>query len=287
MEIKQVAKIAGGQDGAIFGSELFRFDHRGNCTVYDIADIERANGGEVEPLSRFVLDRADVLTPHSNAVCFGCERYDPSDRYPLLYTNIYNNYAGKEDPMLGVTCVYRIWREGDRFASALVQLIQIDFCENAELWRASPERHGVRPYGNMTVDPAEPACYAFVMRNEERGTRYFKFHLPSVRDGEYDKALGVRVAVLSEKDILSSVDCPYHRYIQGAAFHRGRIYSTEGFTDDAVNRPAIRIVDPTAGEERYIDIMEMGFTHEPEFIDFYGDTCYYSDLGGNLFSVEF
>ena len=69
MEIKKIGKIGGGQDGAIWGDELFRFDARGNCAVYDLASLAGADAdSELAPLARFTLDRAEEIAPHSNAV---------------------------------------------------------------------------------------------------------------------------------------------------------------------------------------------------------------------------
>ena len=86
---------------------------------------------------------------------------------------------------------------------------------------------------------------------------------------------------------VCNFDCSFCRYIQGATVHEGRIYSTEGFTNNEVYRPAMRIIDLAKKEERYIDIMREGFKEEPEMIDFYRGVCYYSDAYGNLYTVEF
>lgn len=286
MKIQQIAKIKGGQDGAIYGSELFRFDHKGNCAVYDLSELTDGETRELSPIAAFRLDRADLVAPHSNAVCFGCEFYEAGDDYPLLYSNVYNNCKNEEDPMIGVCFVYRIQRTEAGFQSTLVQLIEIVFFEDPILWKASPDRHGVRPYGNFVIDRETRSYYAFVMRNEALGTRYFRFDLPSVRDGIMDVRFGVPKCVLGKADIRDSFDCSYHRYIQGAILHAGKIYSTEGFHEDTVNRPAIRIIDLKQKQETHVDIMDMGFVNEPEFIDFYGDTCLYSDAYGNLYTVE-
>lgn len=40
----------------------------------------------------------------------------------------------------------------------------------------------------------------------------------------------------------------------GAILLNGKIYSTEGFRSDLVNRPAIRIIDIKTKEQKYIDI---------------------------------
>ena len=283
MKIRQVGKIQGAQDGASYGSELFRLDVDGSCAVYALEGM-KDSGDSLAPFATFSLEGA--ITPHSNAVCFGSERYDMADFYPILYTNVYNNYAEAADPMIGVCCAYRLERRGDLFKATLVQKIRIGFCEDPSLWKASLEGHGVRPYGNFLVDGEGGNYYAFVMRNETLGTRYYKLPLPSVHDG-IPGSDGVREVVLQAEDIKEYFDLPYHRYMQGATFHQGKIYSAEGFDRDPVNRPAIRIVDLATQTQQYVDIMALGFEAEPEMIDFWGNTCYYSDAKGTLFQVEF
>lgn len=287
MRIASVAKICAGQDGAIYGKELFRLDAKGRCTVYDLSESSGKDTVELLPLAQFRLDRADEIVPHSNAVCFGSDFYESGDPYPLLYSNVYNNYAKSENKMLGVCLVYRIQRKGNEFKSMLVQYIEIGFCEDARLWKASADGHGVRPYGNFVIDTDKRSLWAFVMRNEALGTRYFRFRVPSVYDGASDLSLGVKKVVLREEDILEMFDGKYHRYMQGATLHKGRIYATEGFRGDQINRPAIRVIDTGDHSEKYFDITELDFWNEPECIAFCGDRCLYSDVSGNLYEIEF
>lgn len=287
MKIKKIAKIVGGQDGAIYGPELFRLNTHGDCCVYDISDLSKDVYEELEPIASFKLDRAGEIVPHSNAVCFGCEFFDENDEYPLLYSNIYNNYAKNDDKMMGVCLVYRIRRIGHEFRSTLVQMIEIGFCEDIELWKAFPDRHGPRPYGNFLVDKDTHSYWAFVMRNETLGTRYFRFDLPSVHSGTQDDRFGVKKVVLDKSDAEEYFDCSYHYYIQGGTVYGGKIYSTEGFRNDMVNRPKIRKIDLFSKQEESFDIMDLGFIDEPEFIDFYNGECLYGDADGNLYCVEF
>lgn len=287
MKIKRISKIIGGQDGAIYGSELFRFNAKGECHVYDLSSISCDCIENLQPSSYFLLDRADTLVPHCNAVCFGCEFYAPDDEFPLLYANVYNNYAKAEDKRIGVCLVYRIQRSAGTFSTTLVQMIEIGFCEDASLWKANSDTHGVRPYGNFVIDTEKKSYWAFVMRNEALGTRYFRFDLPSVHEGEVDHRLNIKRVVLQKEDIREYFDSQYCRYIQGATLHKGKIYSTEGFTNSEGNRPAIRVIDLTAKQETYYDIMGLGFREEAEFISFYNDVCLYSDCSGNLYTVDF
>ncbi len=288
MKIKQIAKISDGQDGAIWKNQLFRFDTCGKCSVYDLLDIEADAAKELAPIGSFVLDKADLIAPHSNAVSWGTEFFDSSDEYPLLYTNVYNNYANDNDKLIGVCCVYRVERTEESFKTTLVQLIEIGFTDDPSLWKAYPDRDGARPYGNFVIDREAGYYYAFVMRNETLGTRYFKFKIPSLCEGEIDRVYGVKRVVLNVEDICDKFDCPYHRFIQGATLHNNNIYSTEGFHGDEINRPAIRVIDLAKKKEKlYLDLLEMNYKCEPEMIDFHDGVCYYSDAEGNLYSIEF
>lgn len=176
MKIKHITTISGGQDGAIWGDYLFRFDSRGNCNVYDISSIPDNPDKELSPLSAFRLDKADVIAPHSNTVMFGNEYYSSDDKYPLLYSNIYNNYANSHNPLKGVCCVYRLKQNGQYFSTTLVQLIEIGFVDS-EYW-SSATMKDVRPYGNFTIDCEKSVYYAFTMHDESKTARYFAFKLP-------------------------------------------------------------------------------------------------------------
>lgn len=287
MEIKQVAKMLRGQDGVIWGNELFRFEPNGECVVYNLLDIDKDKLTELVPFCSFYLDKSDLIAPHSNAVFWGSDYFDPDDEFPLLYSNIYNNYAKREDKLMGVCCVYRLQRDGNSFKTTFVQLIQIGFTEDTSLWKAYPDHHGVRPYGNFVIDRDDKYFYAFVMRNETLGTRYFKFKIPALSDGEFDAVYGVNKVILQPDDICDMFDCPYHRFIQGATSRDGKIYSTEGFASEE-DRPVIRVIDlKKKCQEIYLDLWENGYKVEAEMIDFYGDVCYYSDADGHLYSLEF
>lgn len=281
MKIKTLAKIIGGQDGAIYKNYLFRFSSKGGCTVYDMTALD----GEPEPISEFKLDKIDLIVPHSNSVTFGNEFFAPGDEFPLLYSNVYNNYAKNEDKRVGICCVYRLTREGNAFSTKLVQLIRIGFTDDRALWRSSGEVEDKRPYGNFVVDNDKNLIWAFVMRDGAMQTRYFAFDLPKLADGEIG-ASGVHEVTLTADMIKEYFDAPYHNYVQGAVCREGKIYSVEGFGEKI--HPALRIIDTV--EKRQIlhfDFFDAGYTDEAELIDFYGDRCIYGDHIGDLFELVF
>lgn len=290
MKFAYISKIRDGrQDGAVKGGFLFSFNHRGECTVYETKALQTQKDGEAEIFSSFVLSKPDVLVPHSNSVSFGNEYYDDKDEFPLLYTNIYNNYAKADDPLKGVCLVYRLQRTDRAFTSTLVQIIEIGFVEDEALWKSAGELPDTRPYGNFTVDAEKGVLYAFTMRDNANTTRYFSFDLPKAAAGEVCERYNVKRVVLTAADMKEYFDCPYHRYIQGAACHKGKIYSLEGFTNSEINPPALRIIDPSLKKETaYIKFADFGINIEPEMIDFAeDDTCYYTDHTGNVYEVSF
>lgn len=288
MKVNQIGTIARGQDGDIWGDFLFRFEANGLCHVYEFARADYRLGGE-EPLpeiASFYLDRADVIVPHSNAVMFGREYYCEGDEFPLLYSNIYNNYAKAAEPLKGVCCVYRIWREGTAFFSQLVQILRIGFTEEA-LWCSPDGQTDVRPYGNFVIDRERELLYAFTMQDAANRTRYISFRLPAGREGTMDGTWQVPVVTLQASDILEQFDCPYHRFLQGACMERGRIYSLEGFTDSAENPPVLRVIGPAEKQQlAYLPFAAHGLSREPEWIAFADGVGYYADNRGNLYRLD-
>lgn len=289
MRIENISKLKGGrQDGAIINGYLFSFNHKGECTVYQIKDLERMKNDEAEAYAEFVLDKNAILVPHSNSVAFGNEFYDEQDEFPLLYTNVYNNYANEDDKSEGVCLVYRIERKNREFTSTLVQIIQIGFVQDENLWKSAGEKEDVRPYGNFAVDKEQGVLYAFTMRDNTNSTRYFSFELPKVNQGQICEKYNVKKVVLTQNDIMQYFDCDYHRYIQGACCHNGKIYSLEGFTDSLENPPAIRIVDTKLKKEILFEhFEEYGTSIEPEMIDYEDDIFYYTDHNGNIYKLSF
>lgn len=282
MEIKTLSKIIGGQDGAIYKNYLFRFSSKGGCTVYDLFALS----AEPASIAEFKLDGLEFVVPHSNSVVFGNEFFAPEDEFPLLYSNVYNNYSKESDRRVGVCCVYRIVRDGMQFSSSLVQLIEIGFADKRDYWLSAEGVDDIRPYGNFVVDTDKNMLYAFVMRDGESRTRYFAFDLPRLSDGILCPTCGVKKVTLTADSVKEYFDVPYHNFVQGAVCREGKIYSVEGFGEKI--HPALRIIDTE--EKRQIlhfDLFNAGYTDEAELIDFYGDRCIYGDHKGNLFELVF
>ena len=286
IKVKSLCKMIGAQDGAIYGDYIFRFRSKGYGYVYDLRTLPE-DGSDFTPIAEFQLDKCDLIAPHSNSVVFGNEKFAPEDEFPLLYSNVYTNYRKEEDKRVGITCVYRIMREGEGFTSRLVQLIEIGFTDNRELWRSEGDVEDTRPYGNFVVDCERGLFIGFVMRDASKTTRYFAFDLPKLASGTPDEKYGVNRVVLTPDDIRWQFDTPYHNFIQGAICRDGKVYSLEGFNEELVH-PAIRVIDTLEKREvLHHDFTTTGQRLEPEFIDFYNERCIYGDAYGNTYELFF
>lgn len=170
LEKEVVGNVGSYQDSAIFNGKLFLLGGAGTDKVVDVDTLET--------LGSLTLEKTDVLKPHANSVC------------------IYNNYSSAADRMEGTVCVYRIVETDEKFTGELVQVIRIGFTEDLTLWKSKENNGDVRPYGNFVVDTDNSKLYAYVMRDAGKETRFFKFGLPKLIDGEYNETFGCNLVTL-------------------------------------------------------------------------------------------
>lgn len=254
------------QDGAIYADFFFKFHSDGSAVVHSMKTHEE--------LGRFVLDKADIFKPHCNATCFTNHFYEAEDEFPLLYANIYNSYGKEEDRRLGSFGVYRLSRTEEGFCSQLVQIIKIGFADQNDLWH-SPDGKDRSPYGNFVLDTDRQHLWAFVTRDFNHTTRFFCFEMPDVDAGVLSDYYGVRILTLDRESILEFFDVPYSWYLQGACYHEGKIYSTEGL-GTADNPSVIRVVSLKDRAEDYVaDLQNDGCPKEAEFIDIWNGSFWY------------
>ena len=277
-KMEQVGTMGNTQDGAIFQNYLMRFNASGVGQVYDM-ETSRF-------LGMIALDnsRMSKFKPHSNCVCFGSTYYADGDAFPLLYSNAYNNYDAKVDRRLGTVGAYRVTYENKRFDAQLVQVIRIGFYDDKDLWMSGIGADK-SPYGNMVVDTDNGKLWFFVTRDTNKTTRFFCFDIPDVNDGEYSEDFGAKLVVLQKEDIVDMFDVPYSYYLQGACYHDGKIYSTEGM-GTGVSPNVIRIIDlNNKAEDCVIDFYANRYWKEPEFVDFFNGECYYSDFTTSMYKL--
>ncbi len=280
VQYTDIGSIGSWQDGAIFDGKLFALNGSGTGGVYDVTTAAK--------LASFTLDKADVLKPHANSVCFGSTYYAEGDKYPLLYINVYNNYKDAADRMEGTCCVYRLTEEDGAYTTELVQVIRIGFTEDLTLWKSKENNGDVRPYGNFVVDTDSDKLYAFTMRDADKTTRFFRFAIPALSEGDFSDAYGCNVVTLEAADIENRFDTAYFNYLQGCCSYGGWILSAEGFSSSA-QTPTLRIVDLESQTlTGSFDLTEAGLLKEPEIVAVDPDTgkLYYAAADGMLRVLE-
>ena len=265
------------QEGAIFDGKLFMLNHEELGGVFDM------KSGEM--IGDFICDRTDFLSVHSNSICFGTEYYDKNDKYPLMYICVYNNYEGQSNQYEGHCGVYRITEDGSDFKGDLVQVIKIGFTEDRNMWKSLPNKGDICPYGNFIVDTDKNDLYAYVMRDATQTTRYYKFDLPKVNDGEYNSLFGCKTVTLNVADIKDQFDTEYSVYLQGADYVDGMILSSSGLGYGRDGGAILRLVDLESKKViKVFDAMSAGVYNEPEVIAVDPDTkkVYYGSTDGQL-----
>lgn len=245
-----------GQDGACYGNNYITFNNSGYYMMYTM------NGDLLK--SSTALDQVATYAPHANAVCFGTEKYDEGDTYPLLYVNAYNT-AGLPQ---GACYVYRLL---NNMTTSLQQQILINFTGDP-IWAG--DGHSVRPYGNFIVDTDNNKLYVYVMIDSLNVTRFFKFDLPELSDGA--------IVRLEKTDILEYFDIPWMYYMQGACYFNGKIYASCGFTSADCKLYAVDLTN-----KNVTSVVPLGgFIGEPETVFVYNDELYVSSTS-SLFKLHF
>ena len=194
-----------------------------------------------------------------------------------IYSNIYNNYSSQEDKHIGECCVYNVHGTANVWNNTLAQVLKVGFINDLSCWPSASE---ARPYGNFIVDHENGYIYVFVMYSSKKLTYWYRFKLPDVTDGVWNDTYGCPVKTLEISDIVDQWTTPLQNYIQGACVYDGLIWSTEGFTaTSGTNVARMRIIDPDRQSQIAVfNFYADGDPIEPEFIDFYKNTCYYGSV---------
>ena len=244
-----------GQDSACYGNNFITFNSTGYYQMFTMnGDLLKASTG---------LDQVSTIAPHANSVCFGTERYDEGDTYPLLYVNAYNTALPT-----GACYVYRLL---NNMSTSLQQTILIDFTSDP-IWAG--DGSSVRPYGNFIVDTDNNKLYAYVMIDSLNVTRFFTFNLPTLSQGS--------IVRLSTSDIEEYFDIEWMYYMQGVCYFNGKIYASCGFTSADCKLYAVDLTT-----KKVTSVVPLGgFVGEPETVFVYNDELYLSS-GTSLFKLQF
>ena len=268
--IYKMGTVKGAQDGAIYKGTLFKFTSNGKGFVYN-------NINNLSSYKEFILDKSDILKPHSNLVCFSSKNPFSGNKFPYLYCNIYNNYSKSKDKKLGTCCVYKLYTKNEEYKSKLSQVIKVGFIDEEGHWSADGD---VSPFGNFIVDTDKNTLYVYVMNGDLNVLRFYRFRLPKIKDGVYNKTLGCNVVTLQLQDVINYFDIPYLKYIQGACYYDGKLVLLNGLSGNS----KLSIVDLNKKKlvTSYV-ISSLFANNEPEMLTQQEGIFYYSDVKGNFY----
>ena len=251
------------QDGCIYNDVLFLFSSNGLCTIFNISNKQMICSSQLPTYKGYC--------PHSNSVSFG-KKFCDTDTYPLLYSNIYNNYPNIADSF-GMCLVYRIIDE-TLFEFKLMQVIKIGFTNDANLWYDNSDN--ASPYGNFLICGDDLWVYVNIFGSSI--TRFFSFKTPAIIVSD-----DIDFCILTKDNIQEMFDTDLFKYIQGGTSRGTNLVSLEGFGTE-LSPSFLRIISLTT---KTIQSIDLGFylnTLEPEFVSFYNNLLIVGTYEGKFFS---
>lgn len=244
------------QDSAIYGDKIITFSNDGTYKVVNLNGKTLYSGS---------LDQSDTIKPHANSVCFGTERYDGNDAFPLLYVNAYNN-AGLPK---GTCYVYRLKND---YSTTLLLTIQIGFTTD-NIWS---DGNDIRPYGNFLVDTDNDKLYVYTMKDDIQKVRVFRFSLPTLSQGS--------AVTLATTDIEEYFDVDYLYIIQGGCYCNGKLYVSSGNDNSQANSSKLSVINLTTKTiESSIELSQ--FFAEPETVFVHNGRLYVGE--STLWKLKF
>ena len=246
--------LGGQQDADQFNSIIISVNKHGIIRLTDIETGER------------IVDNLPIdsqIIPHANSVCFGNEKYEEKDDFPVVYVNAYNN---RELP-LGVCYVIRIMQNAGEYSATIVQTLKIGFTDDSQKW---PSASQSRPFGNFVVDKEKSLIFAYVPDYKIGKLRFYAFELPSLSSGDE--------VLFSFDDVRLYFETELVNWPQGCIARNGKLFLLFGWQD--IKYLIIIDANNTMIEHSF-DFYENGFdfTLEPEAIWIYKDYLYFTLSG--------
>lgn len=256
------------QSSACYGDYMVTFaDKMATVKLYNLA--KQTNLATINPTE---LDSYH----HCNQAFFGTEKYDPDDVFPLVYLTVNNNgtTAG------GYMEVYRIVpskEENDSdytsFTITLVQTVTLPIMsEDNALGNA-----------NFVLDQRSGYLYTYSRNNDSLAANYMKlritkWNMPTLSQGNI---------TLTDADRLDTWETGTSAANnQGAAIRNHQLFIFRGY--QSVGYTTLSVFDLMSKTTvAIIDLLNDGFTYEPEGVFFWGNTLCTSTNQGPLYRFFF
>ncbi len=202
---------------------------------------------------------------HCNQACFGTQKYSEEDYFPLLYISQFQNKNNR--------CFIQVFRvlptsagigqEFTAFAFERVQTIYLPvYTDDNCLW-----------YANAVIDTDNHFIYTY---SYDKNSAAETYHLCKISKFNIPDPIGASSVKFSDEDILDSYYVATQGpYMQGAAYQDGLLYIGKG--SPSVGFVNLDVVDLANRRLWFsVDLLNNGFSWEPEGAFFYKDNLYIS-----------
>ena len=252
------------QSAANYGRYLFLVKHAmASITLYDLEEKRTIYTLRLTPRK----EKKEKSISHCNQSCFGIERYDSLDKFPILYINqhVLNKKYGA---LMDAIRIVPFMDDAGRVDSFRIEEVQQIFFP-----KATDENSLGTP--NAVIDTEKGYMYTYSRNNGREATNFLeavvsKFKIPALRDKEGNIR---RKVVLTDDDILDSFNCGFNLlHAQGGFFRNGRIYIGQGYPSKKkeYNYVYFRVIDLKKRKLiKTVDMLQIGFKKEPEGCWFY------------------
>lgn len=245
------------QSAACYGDYAFFISNKMiHVMVYNMRTNQRFFTLKQDPLGTGTIY-------HCNQACFGTQKYSEEDPFPLLYISQFQNKSNR--------CFITVFRILPAFSDADQEYSDFTFERIQTIYFPVATDENCLNNVNAVIDPNHRFIYTYSRNNNSAAENYqkckiSKFNLPeSIAPGS---------VYLTNNDLLDSffVDARAVN-VQGGAYHNGMLYIGRGAP--GVGYVYLYVVD-LANQKLYytIDLLNNGFTWEPEGAYFYNDNLY-------------
>lgn len=256
------------------GMEVYK-DYIVSMQHTGIATIWKYDGKTgFEKKGQFPLQTHDPVN-HCNVACFGTEKYDKADPFPVLYLSQCHKkpYKGRKD----VLFVERI--APDMQSSSLVQTIFFEdvneYFGYALQWVVDRDNKMLYGYGNTTGDKDV----------EHNKHRVVKFRLPKLSDSNADGLVILTDADLLENYVLEDHGLSFATIGQGLCIDKGRLMMPTGLGTEQY--PSYLFIWDLK-RKRPVEVLDMsiGTTGELEDLAHYKGKLYFVQGQDGLFLMK-
>ena len=245
------------QSAACYGDYAFFISNKMiNIMVYNMRTNQRIFTLKQDPIGTGTIY-------HCNQACFGTQKYSEEDPFPLLYISQFQNKNNR--------CFITVYRILPTSAGVEQEFTAFSFERIQTIYFPVATDENCLNNANAVIDTDHQIIYTYSRNNNSAADNYRKCKISKFNIPHPTETSSV---YLSDSDILDSYFIPIQALnMQGGVIHDGLLYIGRGAP--AIGYVNLYVVDLVDKKINYtIDLLNNGYTWEPEGAYFYYDELY-------------